>query len=154
MNHHNQNGVPNQEHMKRANPYGHPTLLGVRGDYVSTQQPIFRTPVPALSFESKHQWPIEVDRFEGAVFLHLKPTRFRQTVDAQAVLGWINFVQQLAFKGFKLGKVNPTFKDRLLHALPRCFAHFRNTTKAAPAFFGLGIDVITNQNQHDGFTSR
>jgi hypothetical protein len=41
-----------------------------------------------------------------------------------------------------------------LNALPSSLTHLRNTAQTAAARLGFRIDVVANQNQHDGFTSQ
>lgn len=83
------------------------------------------------------------------MLFYLTATAFGKTIEAQVILFGIDFVEQPAFEVFVLHSIYATFKNRLLNALANALAHFCDTPKPSPALTGFGVDVVTDDDQHD-----
>ena len=95
---------------------------------------------------------LEVHGFEFAELHEVLGEWLDDAVDAQAVFGEVDFVEQFGFEGFHQGGVNLAFKHGFLHPLPVVEAHFGNPAQPSAAFAGFGGDIIGHQYQH-GFVA-
>jgi len=75
--------------------------------------------------------------------------RLGQPVEPQIVFLVFNLLQKISAQVFKLHLVHLAFKHGLLHPLAVILAYLGNTAKPSPARFGVGADIIGNDNPHN-----
>jgi hypothetical protein len=64
-------------------------------------------------------------------------------IKPQAVIAFINLIDQILAQHGPLGRVYDAFKDGILHALSVVFAHLGHTAQASRAFVVFHGNVIT-----------
>lgn len=109
------------------------------------------TPVVATSLRvraSQHERAIEVGGFEPSVLLYAQRNGLGESIEAKAILGLADFLQQPAFQLFVLESINLALKHRFLYPLPHGFTALGYSTQAFAACWGLGAHVVTDDDQH------
>lgn len=92
----------------------------------------------------------EVGSSEHAMLADFAAAGVGHPVKAQAVRRKVDFLQRAALELLHLSERHMALEYGLLHTLAGSFAHPGNLPEAPTALPGFGVDVVTDDNEHDG----